>query len=1037
MKIFYKKISWGCDIALLIVLGIGVLLAFLTFKHSEEAAAWRKHSFILLEKANNLLSGLENAETGRRGYLLTRDPIYLEPALKLTSTIKNQLDELTQMSAGNPLQISHLKALTPLVETNLALLNQAIEHYANQSYEGKIGVFPGGEGKRLMDALRDEISQFIKIEKDLLEKRDAQFQESMQRLFIALAVISGLALLIAILMGYLMYRVSQRKLDALAYQGAQRHLEIQREANKQLEQSNAALQAQKEKLAVTLNSIGEAVLTTDAEGRLINLNPLAELYTGWPLQEAMGRPVEEVFNVINQETRQPAPIPVIETLKQGTVKKGLTNATVLVARDGKEYAVAESCAPIHDPGGQVSGAVLVFRDVTEEYAAQQALNNSAARIQTLLNTVVDGILTVHERNGTVETVNPAVERIFGYSASEIIGQNFSMLIPELKYNHGKGSLGFFSATDEERTADTGREVVGRRKGGSIFPIDMAVSEMWLGGQHYFTCILRDITVRKRIEAEQALLEQRLRDQQLNTRSLIESNVDALATIDPFGIISDVNQQMELLTGCSRDELIGTSFKNYFTDPNLAETAINRVLSEKKLTDYELTARARNGGEKVVSYNAATFYDRNGKLLGVFAAARDVTERNRFQQKLHEKNVELEAAKTAAEKANLAKSDFLSRMSHELRTPLNAILGFAQLLEAGSPPPTDIEIIRLQEILKAGWYLLDLINEILDLAVIESGKVSLSQEPLAMMEVMHECQTMIEPDAQNRGIQLTFHEFDCSLFAIADRTRVKQVLINLLSNAIKYNREHGKVEVNCSLVSPERIRISIKDTGEGIPPEMLEQLFQPFNRLGQENGTEEGTGIGLVVTKQLIELMGGSIGVESTVGVGSEFWIELIRDVSAQSAHEKIGILALAPPYPTDASSRTLLYVEDNPANLMLVEHLISDHPNIRLLRAENGKLGIELARAHQPDMILMDINLPGISGMEALKILREDPTTAHIPVAALSANAMFRDIEKGIKAGFFRYLTKPIKLEELMSTLDEALKFAEAGSVNSNKTGNI
>ncbi|MGZ8223998.1 MAG: ATP-binding response regulator [Methylobacter sp.] len=193
----------------------------------------------------------------------------------------------------------------------------------------------------------------------------------------------------------------------------------------------------------------------------------------------------------------------------------------------------------------------------------------------------------------------------------------------------------------------------------------------------------------------------------------------------------------------------------------------------------------------------------------------------------------------------------------------------------------------------------------------------------------------------------------------------------------------------------------------------------------------------MVSKQLIELMGGSIGVESTVGVGSEFWIELIRDVSAQSAHEKTGILALAPPYPTDASSRTLLYVEDNPANLMLVEHLISDHPNIRLLRAENGKLGIELARAHQPDMILMDINLPGISGMEALKILREDPTTAHIPVAALSANAMFRDIEKGIKAGFFRYLTKPIKLEELMSTLDEALKFAEAGSVNSNKTGNI
>jgi PAS domain S-box-containing protein len=1036
LKTFYRKISWCRDITLLIVLGVGVLLAFLTFKHSEEAAALRKHSFILLEKANSLLSGLEKAETARRGYLLTGDASYLEPGLKVRSTIKDYLDELYRLTADNPAQRSHLDALTPLVEANLALLNQSIELFNKQSSKGTIEVFQGGEGKKLMDSIRDEISQFINIERDLLAQRDARFQTNMQRLFITLTVISGLGLLIVVLMGYLMYRVSQRQLDALAHQEAQRHLEIQREANKQLAQSNADLQAKQEKLAVTLKSIGDAVLTTDAEGRVTNLNPLAERYTGWPLQEAMGRPVADVINIINQETRQPASIPVMETLKQGIVK-GLANHTVLIARDGKEYAIANSCAPIRDLAGQVIGAVLVFRDVTEEHASQQALNNSAARIQTLLNTIVDGILTVDGRHGNVQTVNPAVERMFGYSASEITGQNISLLMPELKYNPGKGSLGFYSATDEERTADTGREVVGKRKDGSNFPIDMAVSEMQLGSQHYFTCILRDITVRKRIETEQALLEQRLSALQLHTRSLIESNIDALATIDPLGIISDVNQQMEILTGCSRDELIGTSFKNYFTDPKLAETTIEKVLSEKKLIDYELTVRSRNGGEKVVSYNVATFYDRDGNLLGLFAAARDITERKRFEQKLHEKNIELEAAKTAAEKANLAKSDFLSRMSHELRTPLNAILGFAQLLEAGSPPPTEIQIVRLKEILKAGWYLLELINEILDLAVIESGKVSLSQEPLSMSEVMHECQTMIEPQAQHRGIQITFHEFESPLFAIADRTRLKQVLINLLSNAIKYNREHGKVEVKYNVVSPERIRISIKDTGEGLPPEMLGQLFQPFNRLGQENGTQEGAGIGLVVTKQLIELMGGSIGVESTVEVGSEFWIELIRDISAQSAHEKTGVLALAPPFQTDASLRTLLYVEDNPANLLLVEHLISDHPNIRLLPAINGKLGIELARAHHPDMILMDINLPGISGVEALKILQEDPATAHIPVAALSANAMLRDIEKGMKAGFFRYLTKPIKLEELMHALDEALKFAEARLVNSNKTGNI
>ena len=234
------------------------------------------------------------------------------------------------------------------------------------------------------------------------------------------------------------------------------------------------------------------------------------------------------------------------------------------------------------------------------------------------------------------------------------------------------------------------------------------------------------------------------------------------------------------------------------------------------------------------------------------------------------------------------------MSHELRTPLNAILGFAQLLEAGSPPPTAAQIVRLHQIIKAGWYLLELINEILDLAVIESGKLSLSREPVSLTDVMRECQAMIEPQAQKRGIHINFLPFDNTWFVNADRTRVKQVLINLLSNAIKYNREHGTVEVKCTASTPERIRISIKDSGAGLPPEKLAQLFQPFNRLGQETGTEEGTGIGLVVTKQLVELMGGTIGVESTVGVGSEFWIELIRDVTPQLAAGNTMPAELAP-----------------------------------------------------------------------------------------------------------------------------------------------
>ena len=293
--------------------------------------------------------------------------------------------------------------------------------------------------------------------------------------------------------------------------------------------------------------------------------------------------------------------------------------------------------------------------------------------------------------------------------------------------------------------------------------------------------------------------------------------------------------------------------------------------------------------------------------------------------------------------------------------------------------------------------------------------------------------MIEPQAQKSGIKLTFPQFDCPYFVKADRTRVKQILINLLSNSIKYNRAGGTVVVNYSAGTANRIRISITDTGEGLSVENLSQLFQPFNRLGREIGTEEGTGIGLVVSKRLVELMGGAIGVESTIGKGSVFWIKLnLTDAPQTALNDDQSIVILPRKISADTPLRTLLYVEDNPANLLLVENLLERRPDIHLLSAQDGLRGIEIARASLPDVILMDINLPGISGIHALEILRKDPETAHIPVIALSANAMPRDIVRGLEVGFFRYLTKPIKLNEFLDTLDAALKFSETQSAGTN-----
>ncbi len=351
------------------------------------------------------------------------------------------------------------------------------------------------------------------------------------------------------------------------------------------------------------------------------------------------------------------------------------------------------------------------------------------------------------------------------------------------------------------------------------------------------------------------------------------------------------------------------------------------------------------------------------------------------------------------------------------------------MESDSPPPTPSQKESIAQILQAGWHLLKLINEILDLSKIESRQMTLSEEPLSLAAVMLDCQSMIEPQAQQSGIRMIFPQFERPYFVLADWTRLKQVLINLLSNAIKYNIKQGTVEVKCTENTPGRIRVSISDTGAGLSPEQLSHLFQAFNRLGQEAGGEEGTGIGLVVAKRLVELMRGEIGVESTVGVGSVFWFELFSVADPQFSMEEVDAVATANSHaPSRTQMHTLLYVEDNPANLKLVEQIIARHPDINLFTAVTGNSGIEIARISLPDVILMDINLPDINGFEALKILRSGPATAHIPVVAITANAMASDIERGLEAGFFRYITKPIKVNELMEALNLAFELAQKES---------
>jgi signal transduction histidine kinase/CheY-like chemotaxis protein len=392
--------------------------------------------------------------------------------------------------------------------------------------------------------------------------------------------------------------------------------------------------------------------------------------------------------------------------------------------------------------------------------------------------------------------------------------------------------------------------------------------------------------------------------------------------------------------------------------------------------------------------------------------------------LETSNEELRLATAAAEKANLAKSEFLSSMSHELRTPLNAIIGFGQLLggDIGNTRPERRQEF-VEHIVGAGKHLLTLINEILNLARIEAGHVELSLEPVDVDEVLADCRKMIEPMATQRGIATQFMPSG-GCVALADRMRLKQVLLNLISNAIKYNRPGGSVQVCCSTPDPQQVRIEVVDTGLGLQPEQVRALFQPFNRLGQEAGPEQGTGIGLVVTQRLVELMGGEIGAHSAPGQGSTFWVDLRASEmpAPPPAETDWGALPeLAAPHASEATA-TVLYVEDNPASRRLVQELLGTRQDLRLLSATDGRAGLEMAFAERPDIILMDNNMPTLSGREAQSLLRRDPRTAHIPVIALTANAMPEAATASLAAGYFRYLTKPLNAAALMAALDDALR---------------
>ncbi|WP_210249119.1 MULTISPECIES: PAS domain S-box protein [unclassified Bradyrhizobium] len=775
------------------------------------------------------------------------------------------------------------------------------------------------------------------------------------------------------------------------------------------------------------NSANFSSIATDAKGVIQIFNVGAERMLGYAAAEVMNKitpadisdPRELIARAKALSVELGTPItPGFEALVF-KASRGIEDIYELtyIRKDGSRFPAVVSVTALRDAKDVIIGYLLIGTEL-KAGALQSAIFNSAN---------FSSIAT--DAKGVIQIFNVGAERMLGFAAADVMNRITPADIsdPQELIARAKAlsvelatpiTPGFEALVFKaSRGIEDIYELTYIRKDGSRFPAVVSVTALRDAQDVIIGYLLigTDNTARKLVEEEQKKSDQRLRDQQFYTRSLIESNIDAIMTTDPSGIITDVNKQMEALTGCTRDELIGAPFKGYFTDPERAEAAIKRVLSEKSVTDYELTARTRDGKQTVVSYNATTFYDRNRTLQGVFAAARDVTERKRVE-------AELQQAKAAAESASRTKSDFLASMSHEIRTPMNAIMGIADLLAKTSLSPEQDKYVQIFR--RAGDNLLNLINDILDLSKVEASQLELERTGFSLNDLLEKVTEMVALRASEKGLAMVYEIAPgVPNDLVGDPTRLRQVLLNLLGNAVKFTQT-GEVTLRVAPDAdpsvPTALRFTVSDTGIGIAHEKLGQVFERFTQADSSTTRRfGGSGLGLTISRRLVELMGGRIWVESEVGKGSVFAFAAPFEISASDNRPAADPVGADPELPLPALR--ILLAEDSPDNCIITIAYLEDTP-YQVQIAETGAIACKMFEAGRYDLVLMDRQMPVMDGLTATRTIRAWEQANHrppTPIIALTASALKGDREMCLAAGCTAFLTKPIKQEVLLQAIRE------------------
>jgi PAS domain S-box-containing protein len=786
-----------------------------------------------------------------------------------------------------------------------------------------------------------------------------------------------------------------------ARRAARERLELATARHAEAERAAGARHAEAQ-LRLIFDHAGEGIAIFDGGGALVAANARFADVTGLP--EALMRPGAPLADALR--TLAPA-------------LAGTDGAAVVevVRNDGGSIELRRSPTP----GG---GFVLLGVDTRARHDAEQRLQQAGEQLahksrvlEVTLDSLVQGVLSV-DAAGRVTSWNRRLLELLD------LPENFLRSAPTMaeliRWQVDHGHYG----PDLRLLDEPARSNVMRYMRGEPVPrmtrhyrrttLDGRVLDVrtHAAADGSVTRTYTDITAELRAQTA-------LRESETRFRSLADAAPALIWLSDTEGRQTWFNQRWLEYRGTTMDEELAHDWTSrvHPDDYERCRVAFAAAFGARERYDIEFRLRRADGGWGWIADTGIPRAGPAGRFEGYVSYGWEISERKAAEAALI-------AAKDEAERANRAKSEFLSRMSHELRTPMNAILGFGQLLENdGDNPLTPTQRGRVRELLRGGRHLLTLINEVLDLARIESGALQLQLEPVDVPALVAACRRLVQPVAEQREITLDVDTPDGPCHALADRQRLQQVVLNLLSNAIKYNRRGGQVRITCRR-DGERVRLEVSDCGPGISAQQQTRLFQAFERLDADKSAVEGAGIGLALSKWLVDLMKGEIGVTSEVGAGSTFWVDLVgAEAQPEPAPPDTAPMPLGePPASRVPPTRTVLYIEDNPVNQILMQGMLARRPGIRLLMADRALAGLEIAAADPPDLVLLDIQLPGIDGFETLRRLRAAPATRDLPVIAVSANAMPGDVEQARRAGFSEYLTKPLEMKRLLDVVDRALE---------------